>query len=121
MHQHPSIPITAVVLTATVTTGIGLISSNLTRARSQQAETIALECRSQEGPWLPCRMGINRIGSQWWIEVAQQRIRFEHDGSGSVRMQSRAGADWIPVQSSWAEEQVLCWGSLCARGAMPLD
>lgn len=90
-------------------------------ARSQPQTAVELECRQATGPWRPCRMGIQRIGSAWWIELAEQRIRFEHDGSGSVRMQANAEAPWITVQPNWAGERVLCWDKLCARGALPLD
>jgi hypothetical protein len=90
-------------------------------SRSQQAETIQLECQLENGGWQPCEMGISRIGQEWWIEFDNQRIRFEHDGSGQVRMQPTLGADWIPVDSGWAANQVLCWGSVCARGSLPLD
>ena len=91
------------------------------RSRSQQAETIQLECRLKNAAWRPCAMGISRIGQEWWIELDNQRIRFEHDGSGRVRMQPSSGAAWVPVDVSWAADRVLCWGNVCARGSLPLD
>ena len=95
--------------------------AGLARSRSQQAETLQLECRLENSGWQPCEMGISRIGQDWWIELANKRIRFKHDGSGQVRMQPTSGAAWIPVDASWAGDQVLCWGKLCARGSLPLD
>ena len=65
-------------------------------------------------------MGIRNVGTEWWIELPERRIRFEHDGSGSVRMQTGTGGAWVTVQPTWAEERVLCWDNLCARGALPL-
>jgi len=96
-------------------------NAELARSRSQQVDTIPLECRLKNGAWRPCEMGITRIGQEWWIELDNQRIRFEHDGSGQVRMQPSSGAAWIPVDASWAAGQVLCWGNVCARGSLPLD
>ncbi len=97
------------------------LDAGMAYARSQQAETIQLECRLKNGAWQPCEMGISRIGQEWWIQLDNQRIRFEHDGSGEIRMQPTHGAAWIPVDANWAAEQVLCWGSVCARGSLPLD
>ena len=95
--------------------------AGLARARSQQVDTISLECRLKNGAWQPCEMGISHIGQEWWIELDNQRIRFEHDGSGQVRMQPSSGAAWVPVDVSWAADRVLCWGNVCARGSLPLD
>ena len=97
------------------------IDAEQARSRNQRAETIELECRLENGGWQPCEMGIIRIGQEWWIELDNKRIRFEHDGSGQVRMQPTSGAAWVPVVASWAADQVLCWGSVCARGSLPLD
>ena len=108
-------------LVATLMAGDSVRGAGRVLARSQREQAVELECSNGEGPWEPCRMGIVQIGTHWWIELSEQRIHFEHDGSGLVRMQAGATGDWVPVESSWAGERVLCWGSLCARGAMPLD
>ena len=77
--------------------------------------------QTRQWSWSPCRMGIQKVGRQWWIEMGNERIRFEHDGSGHVRMRTAAHAAWTSVEPNWAGNQVLCWGSICARGAFPLD
>lgn len=97
------------------------VRADQTLARRQTEQAIELECSRSDGQWRPCRMGIQKVGRQWWIEIGNERIRFEHDGSGRVRMKTGAKAAWTSVEPSWAGHQVLCWGSICARGAFPLD
>ena len=101
--------------------GQALVRADQALARRQPEQAVTLECRRANRPWTPCRIGIEQIGSRWWIEIGDQRIRFEHDGSGQLRMKTAATAKLTSVQPNWGGEQVLCWGSLCARGALPLD
>ena len=90
-------------------------------AKGIDPSALDLHCRRTDGPWRPCRMGIETPGRQWWIELAGDRIQFHHDGSGIVTVQRQDGGAAINVRARWDRSGVLCWGPICARGALPLD
>ncbi|MFN5119379.1 MAG: hypothetical protein ACK5FE_02640 [Cyanobacteriota bacterium] len=86
---------------------------------------IQLQCRLAAGPWQPCRMEVEQVGSHWWLLVGKRRIEFRHDGMGTVTMQGLPAPGssfpgWRPVSSRW-EDTSLCWDGICARGPIPLD
>lgn len=80
---------------------------------------VALQCQLDGGPWRDCLMRIESIGQRWSLQVGQEQVRFEHDGSGLVRM--RREGRWVPVQPHWRADAALCWDSICAKGEIPLD
>ncbi|MEB3157999.1 MAG: hypothetical protein VKK03_00905 [Synechococcus sp.] len=121
MRRSSFLAINPLALLLALMAGMDMLPLPEAMARSDVAPGLELECKTSGGPWRPCRMEIEQIGRAWWIDVADQRIRFEHDGSGQVRMQPQAGGAWVTVPSSWAGHQQLCWGSVCARGSIPLD
>jgi len=80
-----------------------------------------LECRRDGGHWQTCRMGVVRVGEEWWLDLADRRIRFLHDGSGRMRMKESNQSGWRQVQPRWIADRTLCWNGICARGDLPLD
>lgn len=64
-------------------------------------------------------MEVISVGRQWSVVMGHLRFAFRHDGSGTVQME-RGGRWWV-VSPQWAEDQSLCWDSLCVRGDFPLD
>lgn len=93
----------------------GVASASPSRAESD------LECRTGLGAWQPCRINIASIGKQWQLQLGQRRIEIRHDGSGQMVLRDRQGAPWSPVETKWLSQRILCWGSVCARGNLPLD
>jgi hypothetical protein len=81
---------------------------------------VALQCRLDGGPWRDCLMRIESLGERWSLVVGTERVWFEHDGRGQVRMQ-RGRHDWIPVEAHWTADTALCWDGICAMGEIPLD
>lgn len=81
---------------------------------------VALQCRLDGGPWRHCQMRIESVGERWSLVVGRERVWFEHDGRGRVRMQ-RGRRDWIPVEARWTSDTALCWDGICAKGDIPLD
>ena len=51
----------------------------------------------------------------------QQRVEFVHDGTSQMRMRVGHGEAWREVQPFWTAEYSLCWGAVCATGAIPLE
>ena len=93
----------------------------LASAAQTSSQSFELDCRDGvAGPWLPCRMEVERIGERWSLILEEQRIDFRHDGRGVVTMQ-RENSPWIPVTPSWSDDPALCWDRICAKGNLPLD
>lgn len=82
--------------------------------------SVPLQCRIGDQPWQPCRMDVDEVGVRWSLVIGRQRLAFQHDGRGGMRMQSGNGA-WRPVISRWLPLGELCWDGVCARGDLPLD
>lgn len=85
-----------------------------------QHPAVPLRCRLEGGPWQDCRMTVDRLGERWSLLVGSERLWFEHDGRGSVRMQ-RGNRDWRAVEAQWSADATLCWDGVCAKGDIPLD
>jgi hypothetical protein len=64
-------------------------------------------------------MEVVETGRQWFVVVGQRRYRFQHDGTGRMRM----GVDgaWREVTPRWEKDGSLCWNGVCVRGDIPLD
>lgn len=106
-------------LTVGIAGGLVLLLMSVALADPQR---FSLRCRTETGPWRGCMMRIEAIGERWSLELAEQRFEFRHDGSGQVEMLApEEAARWRPVRSHWSPERALCWDSLCALGAFPLD
>ncbi len=103
------------------TMGLTLGSTPASRAAGNPELVLELECRENDGRWQTCRMGVVRLGEEWWLDLAHQRIRFRHDGSGQMRMKGSRDSAWQSVQARWIAERTLCWDGVCARGDLPLD
>ena len=89
-------------------------------ADESQQVVVALSCQLNNGPWQPCRMVRAADGYHWRLELAQHPVLFRHDGSGVVFMRGDGGP-WHSVEARWRDDASLCWNSLCAKGAIPLD
>lgn len=86
-----------------------------------RAETEAsLRCRLDHGPWQPCRMVVDHNGMSWQLMIGSERIRFRHDGRGSITMR-KGPQPWQAVDARWLADAGLCWDGVCAQGAIPLD
>ena len=85
------------------------------------AEAVSMRCRIGEQAWSPCRMVAASPGERWVLTWDQQRVEFVHDGSGQMMMRVGQGEDWLHVQPFWTADRSLCWGAVCATGAIPLD
>lgn len=85
-----------------------------------QHPPVPLRCRLEGGPWQDCRMTVEGLGERWSLLVGSERLSFEHDGRGRVRMQ-RGSRDWRPVEAQWTADAALCWDGVCAKGEIPLD
>lgn len=81
---------------------------------------VPLQCRIETTAWRSCRMVVQQVGRQWYLELDSQRIEFRHDGDGRIRM-LRDAMGWRQVDSYWDAEGGLCWGQVCAKGDIPLD
>jgi hypothetical protein len=84
-----------------------------------QGQPIPLECRWAQGPWQACQMEVVDPGRHWFLVLGRRRFEFRHDGTGRMRLGLEGR--WQDVSPRWGEDQSLCWGSLCARGEIPLD
>ena len=85
------------------------------------AEAVSMRCRIGGQAWSPCRMVAASPGERWALTWDQQRVEFVHDGSGQMMMRVAQGEDWLRVQPFWTVDRSLCWGAVCASGAIPLD
>ncbi|MFM7360533.1 MAG: hypothetical protein ACKO25_01650 [Cyanobium sp.] len=81
--------------------------------------TLPLECRIAQGPWQPCRMRVEQVGTHWLLLIGEQQVEFRHDGRGVVQLRQQGA--WRPVSSRWEANSSLCWDGYCARGDIPLD
>lgn len=82
--------------------------------------SVALRCRINGAPWQPCAMEIDRLGEHWWLVIGVRRFEFQHDGHGQVTLSDTVQGP-RRVTPEWRGQGVLCWGDLCAEGAIPLD
>ena len=85
------------------------------------AGSYGLQCRQGAKVWTDCRMRQLSPGHHWFLEIGADRIEFRHDGSGRMRMRSGQRGSWVSVEPRWDKDQSLCWGTVCARGDVPLD
>ena len=85
------------------------------------AAAASMRCRIAQQAWSPCRMVASSPGESWVLTWNQQRVEFIHDGSGQMMMRVRQGEAWREVEPFWTADHSLCWGSVCARGAIPLE
>ena len=94
-------------------------------AHGAGAQGVDLQCQLDGGAWQACRMQVQDIGRAWRVEMGQETLLFRHNGGGTIAMKQR-GRPWRLVQTRWigvpaSARSALCWGSLCALGAVPLD
>jgi hypothetical protein len=94
-------------------------------AHGANAQTIAMQCQLDGAAWQPCRMQVQDIGRTWRIEIGKDTVLFRHDGGGTIAMKQR-GRGWRLVQTRWigvpaSAQSALCWDTVCALGAVPLD
>ena len=85
------------------------------------AAAASMRCRIAQQPWSPCRMLASSPGERWVLTWNQQRVEFVHDGSGQMLMRVGQGDEWREVEPFWTVDHSLCWGSVCATGAVPLE
>tara|TARA_B100001939_G_scaffold271656_1_gene239389 strand:+ start:833 stop:1174 length:342 start_codon:yes stop_codon:yes gene_type:complete len=78
------------------------------------------ECRSPHQGWQPCELTVQEPGRRWQVRQGSRLWQLQHDGSGIVQQREGDGR-WQAVEPHWRQEGELCWGHLCARGAIPLD
>ena len=100
------------------TVALLLISSS---AGWSSASAAAMRCRIGQQAWSPCRMVAASPGERWVLTWDQQRVEFVHDGSGQMKMRVGQGEGWLQVQPFWTMDRSLCWGAVCATGAIPLE
>ena len=81
----------------------------------------SMRCRIAQQAWSPCRMVASSPGERWVLTWNQQRVEFVHDGSGQMMMRVGQAEDWREVQPVWTADHSLCWGAVCATGAIPLE
>ena len=81
----------------------------------------SMRCRIGHQPWSPCRMVAASPGQRWVLTWDQQRVEFVHDGTGQMMMRVGQNQAWLQVQPSWTADRSLCWGAVCAHGAIPLE
>lgn len=84
-----------------------------------QGPPIPLECRVVGRPWQACQMEISDPGRRWDLVVGQRRYRFQHDGTGHMRL--AVEGRWQDVTPRWESDGSLCWDGVCVRGEIPLD
>ena len=102
-----------------------LTSAILGWSHGADAQSVALQCQVDGGGWKTCLMHVQEIGRTWNIQMGQETVFFRHDGGGAIAMKQQGG-DWKLVQTHWiavpaSNQPALCWDSLCALGAVPLD
>ncbi len=98
-----------------------LITPGFVRLVHAESMVVDVECRWSHEDWEPCRFVADSVGSRWKLAFKDQKIQFEHDGTGLMRMRVNERPSWESVQASWSEEGALCWGKVCARGDLPMD
>ena len=81
----------------------------------------SMRCRIGQQAWSPCRMVAASPGQRWVLTWDQQRVEFVHDGTGQMMMRVGQNQAWLQVQPSWTADRSLCWGAVCAHGAIPLE
>ena len=81
----------------------------------------SMRCRIGQQAWSPCRMVAASPGQRWVLTWDQQRVEFVHDGTGQMMMRVGQKQAWLQVQPSWTADRSLCWGAVCAHGAIPLE
>ena len=81
----------------------------------------SMRCRIGQQAWSPCRMLAATPGQRWVLTWDQQRVEFVHDGTGQMMMRVGQNQAWLQVQPSWTADRSLCWGAVCANGAIPLE
>ena len=81
----------------------------------------SMRCRIGQQAWSPCRMVASRPGQRWVLTWDQQRVEFVHDGSGQMMMRIGQNEGWLEVEPFWTANRSLCWGAVCATGAIPLE
>ena len=107
-----SLPQALALVMLSVACGPGLMAGTVSRS---------LECRSGRQPWGGCRMVASSPGEHWVLEMDPRPVAFRHDGSGRMLMRRGDLEPWTTVEPRWIGERTLCWGSVCARGDLPLD
>ncbi len=117
--QRWGLTLVAVLISLLVTPLAGSLTASAVRAEPL-VPPVALQCRLDGGPWLDCLMRIESLGERWSLVVGSERVWFEHDGRGQVRMR-RGSQAWIPVEPHWTADTALCWDGICAMGEIPLD
>ena len=90
-------------------------------AGGMSAEASSMLCRIGQQAWSPCRMVAASPGQRWVLTWDQQRVEFVHDGTGQMMMRVAQGEAWLQVQPFWTADRSLCWGAVCATGAIPLE
>ena len=85
------------------------------------AAAASMRCRIAQQAWSPCRMVASSPGERWVLTWNQHRVEFVHDGSGKMMMRVLQAENWLEVQPFWMADHSLCWGSVCATGAVPLE
>ena len=85
------------------------------------AAAASMRCRIGQQAWSPCRMVADSPGQRWVLTWDQQRVEFVHDGTGQMMMRVGLNEAWRQVQPFWTAESSLCWGAVCANGAIPLE
>ena len=90
-------------------------------AAGSSAAAASMRCRIAQQAWSPCRMVASSPGERWVLIWNQQRVEFVHDGSGQMMMRIGRGEAWREVEPFWTANHCLCWGSVCATGAIPLE
>ena len=90
-------------------------------AGASSAAVATMRCRINQQAWSPCRMVAARPGERWVLIWKQQRVEFVHDGTGQMRMRVGQAEDWREVEPFWTADHSLCWGAVCATGAIPLE
>ena len=89
-------------------------------SKAAEPFSLPLECQLDSAHWQPCTLTVGRLGEHWWLQVGGRRLDFHHDGRGQIKLQEAAREPQL-VQPQWRSEQALCWGAICAKGALPLD
>ena len=90
-------------------------------AGGTSSEAASMRCRIAQQAWSPCRMVASSPGERWVLTWNQQRVEFVHDGSGQMMMRVGQAEDWREGQPVWTADHSLCWGAVCATGAIPLE
>ena len=90
-------------------------------AGGSSAAAASMRCRIGQQAWSPCRMVAASPGERWVLTWDQQRVESVHDGSGQMKMRVGQGEGWLQVQPFWTMDRSLCWGAVCATGAIPLE